>query len=125
MPASGLRVRYFFGDLIATAVACSCIAAATSIIVPTGWPHWVAMPAGMALGMALSIPFWLAAGQLLGMIEPMIQIMLGGMVAGMIAAQHTVPDLASLAFLGALCGTVTGVAVGVLDWILRKGNAHE
>ena len=125
MPASSLRARYFFGDLIATALACACIAAAAGMIVPTGWPHWVAMPTGMALGMALSIPFWLAAGQWLGMIEPMIQIMLGGMVAGMVAVHDPAPDLASLAFLGATCGTVTGVGVGVLDWMLRKGKTHE
>ena len=124
MPVSSPRIRYFFGDLIATVVACSGIAAATGITVPSDWPHWAAMPAGMAFGMALSIPFLLAAGQLLGMIEPMIQIMLGGMVAGMIAVHDPALDLPSLAILGGTCGASTSVAVGVADWILRKGNEH-
>ena len=124
-----LRIRYLFGDLVATAVACTFVAAVTGTCVPPDWPPWAAMPAGMALGMALAIPCLLAAGPLLGVIEPMIQIMLGGMVAGMAAVmsagQDPEPGLFSLAVLGAGCGASTSLAVGASDWILRRGGPDE
>ena len=124
-----LRIRYFFGDLVATAAACSFVAAVTGSCVPPAWPPWAAMPVGMALGMALAIPCLLAAGPLLGLIEPMIQIMLGGMVAGMAAvmaaAREPGPGLLSLAVVGASCGAFTSLAVGASDWILRRGQTDE
>ncbi len=123
------RIRYFLGDLVATTVACSSIAAFTGTCVPSDCPPWALMPLGMALGMALSIPCWLAAGPLLGMIEPMLQIMLGGMVAGMAAGMSAghepAPGLLALAALGAGCGAVTSLAIGASDWILRQGEADE
>ena len=124
-----LRIRYFLGDLVSTAAACSLIAAVTGSCVPADWPPWAAMPVGMALGMALAIPCLLATGPLLGLIEPMIQIMLGGMVAGMAAvmaaAQEPGPGLFSLTVLGAGCGAFTSLAVGASDWILRRGEPDE
>lgn len=123
------RLRYFLADSVATAAACSCIAAVTGYCVPSDWTPWLAMPAGMALGMVLAIPCLIAAGPLLGMIEPMIQIMLGGMLAGMAAVMAAdlvhASDLASLGTLGAVCGIVTSLAVGASDWILRRGRPHE
>ena len=126
MTLASRRWLYFAGDSIASATAGALVAAAAGSIVPSGWPPWSMMLAGMAAGMILSVPCWLAAGLLLGMIEPMLQIMLAGMVAGMAAIMADPPHadlgLWTLGVLGAQCGLGTSLAVAGADFVLRRGG---